>query len=151
MKLLVPALNTDLGMCVYSVYCTYASSCRTSHHIPYVKQSDRRKRLRYPAIHSFVMGHCLKKEEKIYQPDVNYYYFFNLTMYSRNCNISDRLFSLSLSQIIARVSVDNRTRALVQAVRRASDVRLYISRVEELSYHLLEFPETRLVAVKVTY
>ncbi|XP_062849072.1 calcium-independent phospholipase A2-gamma-like isoform X2 [Trichomycterus rosablanca] len=55
---------------------------------------------------------------------------------------------LQREKIIARVSVDNRTRALVQALRRASDVRLYISRVEELSYHLLEFPETRLVAVK---
>ncbi|KAJ0069221.1 hypothetical protein NL108_003134, partial [Boleophthalmus pectinirostris] len=50
--------------------------------------------------------------------------------------------------IIARVSVDNRTRALVQALQRASDVRVYISRVEDLSYHLLEFPETRGVAVK---
>lgn len=52
-------------------------------------------------------------------------------------------------QIIARVSVDNRTRALVQALQRASDLRLSISRVEDLSYHLLEFPETRGVAVKV--
>ncbi|KTF71446.1 hypothetical protein cypCar_00037870 [Cyprinus carpio] len=50
--------------------------------------------------------------------------------------------------IVARVSVDNRTRALVQALRRASDVRLYIRRVEDLSLHLLEFPETRSVAVK---
>ncbi|MEQ2180304.1 hypothetical protein GOODEAATRI_000015, partial [Goodea atripinnis] len=49
---------------------------------------------------------------------------------------------------VARVSVDNRTRALVQALHRASDVRVYISRVEDLSYHLLEFPETRGVAVK---
>ncbi|XP_064417628.1 calcium-independent phospholipase A2-gamma [Latimeria chalumnae] len=56
--------------------------------------------------------------------------------------------SLQREKIIARVSVDNRTRALVQALRRASGVRLYISRVEELSYHLLEFPETRGVAVK---
>ncbi|TSK13411.1 Calcium-independent phospholipase A2-gamma [Bagarius yarrelli] len=55
---------------------------------------------------------------------------------------------LQREKIIARVSVDNRTRGLVQALRRASDVRLYISRVEELSYHLLEFPETRVVAVK---
>ncbi|XP_030630051.1 calcium-independent phospholipase A2-gamma [Chanos chanos] len=55
---------------------------------------------------------------------------------------------LQREKIIARVSVDNRTRALVQAIHRASDVRLYISRVEELSYHLLEFPETRVVAVK---
>ncbi|KAM9497094.1 calcium-independent phospholipase A2-gamma isoform 1-T1 [Clarias gariepinus] len=59
-----------------------------------------------------------------------------------------RRLLLQREKIIARVSVDNRTRALVQALRRASDVRLYISRVEELSYHLLEFPETRLVAVK---
>ncbi|XP_019750363.1 calcium-independent phospholipase A2-gamma-like isoform X1 [Hippocampus comes] len=51
-------------------------------------------------------------------------------------------------KIIARVSVDNRTRALVQALHRATDVRVYISRVEDLSYHLLEFPETCGVAVK---
>ncbi|XP_028287558.1 calcium-independent phospholipase A2-gamma isoform X2 [Parambassis ranga] len=55
---------------------------------------------------------------------------------------------LQREKIIARVSVDNRTRALVQALYRASDVRVYISRVEDLSYHLLEFPETRAVAVK---
>uniref|UniRef100_A0A1A8RD80 Patatin-like phospholipase domain containing 8 n=1 Tax=Nothobranchius rachovii TaxID=451742 RepID=A0A1A8RD80_9TELE len=55
---------------------------------------------------------------------------------------------LQREKIIARVSVDNRTRALVQALRRASDVRVYISRVEDLSYHLLEFPETHGVAVK---
>lgn len=55
---------------------------------------------------------------------------------------------LQREKIIARVSVDNRTRALVQALRRASDVRVYINRVEDLSYHLLEFPETRGVAVK---
>lgn len=55
---------------------------------------------------------------------------------------------LQREKIIARVSVDNRTRALVQALHRASDVRLYISRVEELSLHLLKFPETRSVAVK---
>ncbi|XP_061677702.1 calcium-independent phospholipase A2-gamma-like isoform X2 [Syngnathoides biaculeatus] len=51
-------------------------------------------------------------------------------------------------KIIARVSVDNRTRALVQALHRATDVKVYISRVEDLSYHLLEFPETCGVAVK---
>lgn len=55
---------------------------------------------------------------------------------------------LQREKIIARVSVDNRTRALVQALQRASDVRVYINRVEDLSYHLLEFPETRGVAVK---
>lgn len=55
---------------------------------------------------------------------------------------------LQREKIIARVSVDNRTRALVQGLHRASDVRVYISRVEDLSYHLLEFPETCGVAVK---
>ncbi|KAJ8249924.1 hypothetical protein COCON_G00231400 [Conger conger] len=55
---------------------------------------------------------------------------------------------LQREKIIARVSVDNRTRALVQALHRASDVKLYTKRVEDLSYHLLEFPETRVVAVK---
>ncbi|XP_067358546.1 calcium-independent phospholipase A2-gamma-like [Channa argus] len=55
---------------------------------------------------------------------------------------------LQREKIIARVSVDNRTRALVQALHRASDVRVYINRVEDLSYHLLDFPETRGIAVK---
>ncbi|XP_062860271.1 calcium-independent phospholipase A2-gamma [Trichomycterus rosablanca] len=50
-------------------------------------------------------------------------------------------------KIIARVSVDNRTRALVQSIRKATNVKLIISRVEELSLHLMEFPETRGVAV----
>ncbi|CAN0002852.1 unnamed protein product [Bubo scandiacus] len=50
--------------------------------------------------------------------------------------------------IIARVSIDNRTRALVQALRRSSNQRVCISRVEELTYHLLEFPESRGVAIK---
>uniref|UniRef100_A0A8C5P9U2 Patatin like phospholipase domain containing 8 n=1 Tax=Leptobrachium leishanense TaxID=445787 RepID=A0A8C5P9U2_9ANUR len=56
--------------------------------------------------------------------------------------------SLQREKIIARVSVDNRTRALVQSLHRAADRRLCISRIEELSCHLLEFPETRGVAVK---
>ncbi|XP_041819554.1 calcium-independent phospholipase A2-gamma isoform X2 [Chelmon rostratus] len=51
-------------------------------------------------------------------------------------------------KIIARVSVDNKTRALVKGLQRVTDVKLLTSRVEELSYHLLEFPETRGVAVK---
>ncbi|CAL8261064.1 unnamed protein product [Merluccius merluccius] len=55
---------------------------------------------------------------------------------------------LQREKIIARLSVDSRTRALVQALHRASDVRVYINRVEDLSYHLLEFPDTRGVAVK---
>ncbi|XP_052411073.1 calcium-independent phospholipase A2-gamma isoform X2 [Carassius gibelio] len=50
-------------------------------------------------------------------------------------------------KIIARVSVDNRTRALVKSLQRVTDVKINISRVEELSFHLLEFPETRGVAV----
>ncbi|XP_073429380.1 calcium-independent phospholipase A2-gamma [Dendrobates tinctorius] len=56
--------------------------------------------------------------------------------------------SLQREKIIARVSVDNRTRSLVQSLKRASDRRLCINRVEELNCHLLEFPETRGVAVK---
>uniref|UniRef100_A0A3Q3VVS8 PNPLA domain-containing protein n=1 Tax=Mola mola TaxID=94237 RepID=A0A3Q3VVS8_MOLML len=51
-------------------------------------------------------------------------------------------------KIIARVSVDNRTRALVKGLQRVTDVKLLTSRVEELSCHLLEFPETRGVSVK---
>ncbi|XP_069484058.1 calcium-independent phospholipase A2-gamma [Ambystoma mexicanum] len=59
-----------------------------------------------------------------------------------------RRLSLQREKIIARVSVDNRTRGLVQSLRRASDRRVCINRIEELSCHLLEFPETRGVAVK---
>ncbi|KAM4712114.1 calcium-independent phospholipase A2-gamma isoform 1-T2 [Anableps anableps] len=51
-------------------------------------------------------------------------------------------------KIIARVSVDNRTRALVKGLQRVTDIKLLTTRVEELSFHLLEFPETRGVAVK---
>ncbi|XP_033844840.1 calcium-independent phospholipase A2-gamma [Periophthalmus magnuspinnatus] len=51
-------------------------------------------------------------------------------------------------KIIARVSVDNRTRALVKGLQRVTDIKLLITRVEELSFHLLEFPETRGVAIK---
>uniref|UniRef100_A0A8C2XKE3 Patatin-like phospholipase domain containing 8 n=1 Tax=Cyclopterus lumpus TaxID=8103 RepID=A0A8C2XKE3_CYCLU len=50
-------------------------------------------------------------------------------------------------KIIARVSVDNRTRALVKGLQRVTDVKLLTSRVEELSCHLLKFPETRGVAI----
>ncbi|XP_062955442.1 calcium-independent phospholipase A2-gamma [Cynocephalus volans] len=56
--------------------------------------------------------------------------------------------SLQREKIIARVSIDNRTRALVQALRRTTDPRLCITRVEELTFHLLEFPEGKGVAVK---
>ncbi|XP_059833812.1 calcium-independent phospholipase A2-gamma [Hypanus sabinus] len=59
-----------------------------------------------------------------------------------------KYLALQREKIIARFSVDNRTRALVQALRRASDVKVYVNRVEELNYHLLEYPETRAVAVK---
>lgn len=53
-------------------------------------------------------------------------------------------------QIIARVSTDNRTRALVKGLERVNDIKLLTGRVEELSRHLLEFPETGGVAVKVS-
>ncbi|XP_022448729.1 calcium-independent phospholipase A2-gamma isoform X2 [Delphinapterus leucas] len=59
-----------------------------------------------------------------------------------------RRLSLQREKIIARVSTDNRTRALVQALRRTTDPRLCINRVEELTFHLLEFPEGKGVAVK---
>ncbi|XP_077071184.1 calcium-independent phospholipase A2-gamma isoform X2 [Siphateles boraxobius] len=59
-----------------------------------------------------------------------------------------RRLRIQREKIVARVSVDNRTRALVQALQRASDERLCVRRVEELNLHLLEFPETRTVAVK---
>ncbi|XP_024143723.1 calcium-independent phospholipase A2-gamma [Oryzias melastigma] len=64
---------------------------------------------------------------------------------------AERAKQLLLSQrekIIARVSLDNRTRALVKGLQRVSDVKLLTTRVEELSFHLLEFPETRAVAIK---
>ncbi|KAF3859566.1 hypothetical protein F7725_021965 [Dissostichus mawsoni] len=51
-------------------------------------------------------------------------------------------------KIIARVSVDNQTRSLVKGLQRVNDVKLLTSRVEELSFHILEFPETRGVAIK---
>ncbi|XP_019947861.1 calcium-independent phospholipase A2-gamma isoform X2 [Paralichthys olivaceus] len=53
-------------------------------------------------------------------------------------------------KIIARVSVDNRTRALVKGLLRVTDAKLLTSRVEELGHHLLEFPETRGVAIKAS-
>ncbi|XP_030324921.1 calcium-independent phospholipase A2-gamma [Calypte anna] len=60
----------------------------------------------------------------------------------------EKHISLQREKIIARVSIDNRTRALVQALRRSSNRRVCINRVEELTYHLLEFPESRGVAIK---
>uniref|UniRef100_A0A8C0ZA72 Patatin like phospholipase domain containing 8 n=1 Tax=Cyanistes caeruleus TaxID=156563 RepID=A0A8C0ZA72_CYACU len=60
----------------------------------------------------------------------------------------EKHLSLQREKIIARVSIDNRTRALVQAIRRSSNQRVCINRVEELTYHLLEYPESRGVAIK---
>ncbi|XP_063302989.1 calcium-independent phospholipase A2-gamma [Pelobates fuscus] len=67
---------------------------------------------------------------------------------SKGADERAKRLSLQREKIIARLSVDNRTRALVQALHRATDRRLCISRLEELSCHLLEFPDTRGVAVK---
>ncbi|XP_038010706.1 calcium-independent phospholipase A2-gamma [Motacilla alba alba] len=60
----------------------------------------------------------------------------------------EKHLSLQREKIIARVSIDNRTRALVQALRRSPNPKVCINRVEELTYHLLEFPESRGVAIK---
>ncbi|NXE89180.1 PLPL8 phospholipase, partial [Menura novaehollandiae] len=70
------------------------------------------------------------------------------TAEEREKHLSLQREKASLYLIIARVSVDNRTRALVQALRRSTNRRVCISRVEELTYHLLEFPESRGVAIK---
>ncbi|KAM4615211.1 calcium-independent phospholipase A2-gamma isoform 1-T4 [Polymixia lowei] len=59
-----------------------------------------------------------------------------------------KLLLTQREKIIARVSVDNRTRMLVKSLQKVTDIRLLTSRVEELSCHLLEFPETRGVAIK---
>uniref|UniRef100_H3DMD7 Patatin like phospholipase domain containing 8 n=1 Tax=Tetraodon nigroviridis TaxID=99883 RepID=H3DMD7_TETNG len=59
-----------------------------------------------------------------------------------------RKLLLQREKIIARVSIDNRTRALVKGLERVKDVKVLTGRVEELSRHLLEFPETGGVAVK---
>ncbi|NWY74687.1 PLPL8 phospholipase, partial [Erithacus rubecula] len=70
------------------------------------------------------------------------------TAEEREKHLSLQREKASLCFIIARVSIDNRTRALVQALRRSSNQRVCINRVEELTYHLLEFPESRGVAIK---
>ncbi|XP_025305003.3 calcium-independent phospholipase A2-gamma isoform X2 [Canis lupus familiaris] len=68
---------------------------------------------------------------------------------SKDKNVEEKKrLSLQREKIIARVSIDNRTRALVQALRRTTDPKLCINRVEELTFHLLEFPEGKGVAVK---
>ncbi|XP_009093269.1 calcium-independent phospholipase A2-gamma [Serinus canaria] len=60
----------------------------------------------------------------------------------------EKHLSLQREKIIARVSIDNRTRALVQALRRSANLKVCVNRVEELTCHLLEFPESRGVAIK---
>ncbi|XP_013921974.1 PREDICTED: calcium-independent phospholipase A2-gamma [Thamnophis sirtalis] len=60
----------------------------------------------------------------------------------------EKRLNLQREKIIAKVSVDNRTRALTQALRRLSTRRVCINRVEELTYHLLEFPDSRGIAIK---
>lgn len=66
----------------------------------------------------------------------------------RKAEKAKQLLISQREKIIARVSVDNRTRALVKGLQRVTDVKLLTTRVEELSFHLLEFPETRGVAIK---
>ncbi|XP_072310960.1 calcium-independent phospholipase A2-gamma [Eucyclogobius newberryi] len=61
-----------------------------------------------------------------------------------------QLLKSQREKIIARMSVDNRTRALVKGLHRVTDIKPLTTRVEELSFHLLEFPETRGVAVKAS-
>ncbi|XP_062990090.1 calcium-independent phospholipase A2-gamma [Elgaria multicarinata webbii] len=60
----------------------------------------------------------------------------------------EKRLSLQREKIIAKVSIDNRTRALAQALRRSSNRRVCINRVEELMYHLLECTDSRGVAIK---
>lgn len=89
-------------------------------------------------------------EEKAKEPESDESEMKSEQEISKDKGIDEKAKRLSLQRekIIARVSVDNRTRALVQSLQRASDRRLCINRVEEFSCHLLEFPETRGVAVK---
>uniref|UniRef100_A0A6J0U7A0 Calcium-independent phospholipase A2-gamma isoform X1 n=2 Tax=Pogona vitticeps TaxID=103695 RepID=A0A6J0U7A0_9SAUR len=67
---------------------------------------------------------------------------------SKQAEEKEKRLSLQREKIIAKVSIDNRTRALAQALRRSSNRRVCINRVEELTYHLLEFPDSRGVAIK---
>uniref|UniRef100_A0A8C4Q913 Patatin-like phospholipase domain containing 8 n=1 Tax=Eptatretus burgeri TaxID=7764 RepID=A0A8C4Q913_EPTBU len=52
------------------------------------------------------------------------------------------------AKVIARASVDGRTRALVQALQRARNADTQMARAEELCDHLLNFNEASSVAVK---
>ncbi|XP_068963120.1 calcium-independent phospholipase A2-gamma [Petaurus breviceps papuanus] len=63
-------------------------------------------------------------------------------------NEEKKRLSLQREKIIERVSIDNRTRALVQALRRTTDHKLCINRIEEITFHLLAFPEAKALAVK---
>ncbi|KAH0616604.1 hypothetical protein JD844_027845 [Phrynosoma platyrhinos] len=67
---------------------------------------------------------------------------------TKHAEEKEKRLSLQREKIIAKVSIDNRTRALTQALRRSSHRRICINRVEELTYHLLEFPDSRGVSIK---
>ncbi|KFP62863.1 Calcium-independent phospholipase A2-gamma [Cariama cristata] len=84
-------------------------------------------------------------EQKMYEKDVEDKAKEAKTAEEREKHLSLQREKASLCSV---VSIDNRTRALVQALRRSSNRRVCISRVEELTYHLLEFPESRGVAIK---
>lgn len=72
-------------------------------------------------------------------------------VFKKNFSLDVQTYFLDFfMQIIARVSIDNKTRALVKGLERVNDIKLLTGRVEELSRHLLEFPETGGVAVKVS-
>nr|XP_032828116.1 calcium-independent phospholipase A2-gamma-like isoform X1 [Petromyzon marinus]XP_032828117.1 calcium-independent phospholipase A2-gamma-like isoform X1 [Petromyzon marinus] len=59
-----------------------------------------------------------------------------------------RRISLQREKIVARVSVDNRTRTLVRALRRPLSCGTHLSAVGDLCDHLLQFGDTASVAVK---
>uniref|UniRef100_H2YVJ1 Uncharacterized protein n=1 Tax=Ciona savignyi TaxID=51511 RepID=H2YVJ1_CIOSA len=51
-------------------------------------------------------------------------------------------------QVEQRVSINNRTRYLIQCIRDTNSMLTLFQRVEELKDHLLRFPDTRITAVK---
>ncbi|XP_032825731.2 calcium-independent phospholipase A2-gamma [Petromyzon marinus] len=55
---------------------------------------------------------------------------------------------LQREKVVARVSADSHTRCLVQDLRKANDLRSQVCRLEDLNKHLVEYPESRLVAVE---
>ncbi|XP_033370669.1 calcium-independent phospholipase A2-gamma isoform X2 [Parus major] len=89
-----------------------------------------------------------KKKSKQQEQEVSEKSDEDKTKEAKTAEEREKHLSLQREKIIARVSIDNRTRALVQAIRRSSNQRVCINRVEELTYHLLEFPESRGVAIK---